>query len=99
VRFLIGPSNGPAWLSDLVNGDSGGGPSQSELPAVAGYPHITVPMGQVEGLPVGLSIIGPRWADDAVIHAGYAFEQASQARIAPTYPATLPLAADPIGSN
>ncbi len=89
VKFLIGPSNGPAWVSDVVNGDNFGGPSQSRLPAVAGYPHITVPMGYVEGLPVGLSIIGSKWNDADVIRAGYAFEQASQARHAPTYRATV----------
>jgi len=89
VRFLIGPSNGPAWVSDIVNGDNYGGPSQSQLPAVAGYPHITVPMGYIEGLPVGLSIIGTQWADHDVLKAGYAFEQASRARRKPTYRKTV----------
>ncbi len=89
VRFLIGPSNGPAWVSDAVNGDNFSGPSQSQLPAVAGYPHITVPMGYIEGLPVGLSIIGTQWADHDVIKAGYAFEQASKARTKPAYRATV----------
>ncbi len=89
VRFLIGPTNGPAWVSDIVNGDNFGGPSQSQLPAVAGYPHITVPMGDVEGLPLGLSIIGTKWADHDVIKAAYAFEQASQARKPPTYRKTV----------
>ena len=72
VRFLVGPSTAPAWVSDLVNGDHSIGPSQSQLPAVAGYPHITVPMGLVAGLPVGLSIIGSQWQDHEVIKAGYA---------------------------
>lgn len=96
VRFLIGPSNAPAWVSDLVNGDHSIGPSQSQLPAVAGYPHITVPMGLVAGLPVGLSIIGGQWQDHAVIKAGYAFEQASKARIAPSYAPQAEAAAGPI---
>ena len=89
VQFLIGPSNGPAWVSDIVNGDNFSGPSQSELPAVAGYPHITVPMGMIEGLPLGLSIIGTKWADHDVIRAGYAFEQASRARVKPDYRKTV----------
>lgn len=96
VRFLVGPSNAPAWLSDLVNGDHGVGPSQSQLPAVAGYPHITVPMGQVAGLPVGLSIIGSKWQDHEVIKAGFAFEQASKARVAPGYAPSADAIADPL---
>ncbi len=97
VRFLIGPSNAPAWVSDLVNGDHSSGPSQSQMPAVAGYPHITVPMGYVAGLPVGLSIIGGQWQDHDVIKAGYAFEQASKARVAPGYAPKADAVADPIG--
>lgn len=97
VRFLVGPSNAPAWVSDLVNGDHSIGPSQSQMPAVAGYPHITVPMGYVAGLPVGLSIIGGQWQDHEVIKAGYAFEQASKARVAPGYAPRADAVADPIG--
>lgn len=85
VKFLVGPSNRPSWASDLVTGDHYGPPSQSQMPAIAGYPHITVPMGYIAGLPVGLSLIGPQWADHDVIKAGYAFEQTSNARIAPRY--------------
>ncbi|SKB36089.1 amidase [Sphingopyxis flava] len=85
VDLLVGVTNGPAWTSDLVNGDHYTGPSVSDLPAVAGYPHLTVPMGAVEGLPVGLSFIGPKWSDGAVLAAGYAYEQASAKRVAPTY--------------
>lgn len=58
VKFLVGPSNRPSWTNDLVNGDHYGPPSQSEMPAIAGYPYITVPMGYVAGLPVGLPFIG-----------------------------------------
>lgn len=83
--FLVGVTNGPAWTTDLVNGDHYTGPSVSQMPAVAGYPHLTVPMGAVEGLPIGLSIIGPKWSDADVLAAGYAYEQASRKRVAPTY--------------
>lgn len=58
--------------------------SVSQLPAVAGYPHLTVPMGAIDGLPVGLSFIGAQWSDAAVLSAGYAYEQASKARLRPT---------------
>ncbi len=89
VDLLVGITNGPAWPIDLVNGDRFVGPSASQLPAVAGYPHLTVPMGAVEGLPIGVSFIGTRWDDAAVLSAGYAYEQASHARVTPTYRAAL----------
>lgn len=85
VQFLVGPTRGPAWLSDLVAGDSFSGPSQSQLAAVSGYPHLTVPMGFVEGLPVGISFIGTAWSDHAVLKAGYAYEQISQKRRDPEF--------------
>jgi amidase len=85
VDILVGVTNGPAWTSDLVNGDHYSGPSASQLPAVAGYPHLTVPMGAIEGLPVGISFIGPQWADAEVLAAGYAYEQASGKRVTPTF--------------
>lgn len=89
VDLLVGISNGPAWTIDLVNGDNFGGPSASQLPAVAGYPHLTVPMGAVERLPIGISFIGTRWDDARVLSAGYAYEQASRARVLPTYRASI----------
>jgi len=85
VSLLVGVTNGPAWTSDLVNGDHYTGPSASQLPAVAGYPHLTVPMGAVAGLPIGVSFIGGKWTDADVLAAGYAYEQASRKRVAPTY--------------
>jgi amidase len=85
VDLLLGVSNGPAWMIDLVNGDNSAGPSSSQLPAVAGYPHLTVPMGAVEGLPIGLSFIGTAWDDARVLAAGHAYELASRARVRPTY--------------
>ncbi|MBN8841812.1 MAG: amidase [Sphingomonadales bacterium] len=88
VDFLVGVTNGPAWTTDLVNGDHYTGPSVSQMPAVAGYPHLTVPMGAIEGLPIGLSVIGPKWSDADVLAAGYAYEQASGKRVTPTYRAS-----------
>jgi len=85
VRVLVEPTYGAAWLTDPVYGDQYGGPSASELPAIAGYPNLTVPMGLVRGLPVGLSFIGPKFAEATVLGAGYAFEQRAQARVAPRY--------------
>jgi amidase len=85
ARFLVEPTYAQAWLSDPVHGDQYGGPSASELPAVAGYPHLTVPMGLVRGLPVGLSFIATRDDDQAVLNAGYAYEQRAHARVRPRY--------------
>src|SRR3569833_1373153 len=85
ATILVEPTYGMAWLSDTVSGDGGDGPSASELPAVSGYPHLTVPLGLAKGLPVGLSFIATAWADQAVLDAGYAYEQASHARVAPRY--------------
>ncbi|TKD49910.1 amidase [Sphingomonas baiyangensis] len=84
VAFVVAPTTGPAWASDLVNGDNfAGGIGAGSLAAIAGYPHLTVPMGQVERLPVGLSFIGARWADHAVLKAGAAYERARTAPLAP----------------
>lgn len=74
---LVSPSNTPAWMIDLVVGDRWLG-SSSSFPARAGYPHITVPMGFVHGLPVGLSFYASAWSEPALIEAAYAYEQASR---------------------
>jgi amidase len=83
VSLLVAPTTGPAWATDLVNGDHYSGGGAGNLPAVAGYPHLTVPMGAVKGLPVGLSFISTAWADAEVLAAGHAFEQAAPARPIP----------------
>jgi amidase len=85
ATILVEPTTGPAWLTEPVYGDGGGGPSSSELPAVSGYPNLTVPMGLVKGLPVGLSFIGTAYAEQALLNAGYVYEQASKARAVPRY--------------
>ncbi len=86
---LVAPTMGPAWVVDTVNGDHALG-STSTLPAVAGVPHLTVPMGVVSGLPVGLSIIGPAWSDGRVLAYGYAFEQAAGVSLRAAFAASLP---------
>ena len=82
---LISPTMPPAWTIDAVNGDQIGGAGAGNLAAVAGYPHLTVPMGLVMGLPVGLSFIGPAWSEARLLGYGYAFEQAARANHAPRF--------------
>ena len=81
---LVEPSNGPAFTTDYVNGDHVTG-GDTQLAAVAGYPHVTVPMGLDHGLPVGLSFIGPAWSEARLIALAYAYEQRTHARKPPTY--------------
>jgi len=76
VDALIGPTVSAAWPIDAVNGDQYPGGGAGYLAAIAGYPHLTVPMGMVKGLPVGLSFIGPKWSEALLLGLGYAFEQA-----------------------
>jgi amidase len=85
---IIAPSNGPAWVIDLVNGDRYTG-GDSSFAAVAGYPSVTVPMGMVQSLPIGLSFIGTAWQDFDLLRYAYAFEQATQLRRAPAFRATV----------
>ena len=86
---IIAPTNGPAWVTDPVNGDLGGDFStfigSSGPPAVAGYANVTVPAGFVGPLPVGVSFIGGRWDEPALIALAYAFEQATQVRVPPEF--------------
>jgi amidase len=85
---IIAPTTGPAWTIDPLNGDNYGG-SSTTLPAVAGYPHLTVPMGAITGLPVGLSFIGPAWSEKLLLNLGYAYEQATHHRKPPTFKTTI----------
>jgi amidase len=83
---LIVPSGGPAWMIDLANGDAINWDMESTSPAaVSGYPHITVPMGYVFGLPVGLSFFAKAWSEPTLIKLAYAFEQATQVRVPPAF--------------
>ena len=87
---LVAPTGGPAWLIDLVNGDSGTAtiPGPSTVTSVAGYPHITVPMGFDHGLPVGISFFGRAWSEATLIRLAYAYEQATRHRRPPTFAPT-----------
>ena len=76
VVALVGPTMPPAWKIDAANGDQISGGGAGTLAAVAGYPHLTVPMGLVKGLPVGLSFIGPKWSEQLLLNLGFAYEQA-----------------------
>lgn len=85
---LIAPTNGPAWTIDWVNGDHFGGGSSSPA-AISGYPNITVPMGYVHNLPVGISFFGKAWSEPLLIKIAYAYEQATKHRKAPGFLETL----------
>jgi amidase len=90
---LVAPTGGPAWLIDLVNGDGGTAtaPGPSTVTSVAGYPHITVPMGFVRGLPVGISFFGRAWSEPTLVKLAYAYEQATKHRRPPTFATTATL--------
>ena len=85
---LIGPTGGPAWLTDLITGDHFGGGSSSAA-AVAGYPSISVPAGYIHGLPIGISFFGRAWSEPTLIKIAFAFEQATKHRKPPRFLPTV----------
>jgi amidase len=89
---LVAPAMSPAWPTDPVNGDHFTGAGYGAA-AVARYPSITVPMGDVHGLPVGIAFMGPAWSEARLVELAYAYEQASKARRPPTFLPTVELAA------
>ena len=90
VDLLVTISYGPAWPSDTVWGDQYEGPSGSTGPAaIAGYPHLTLRLGLVRGLPVGLSFIAGASAEQRLLDAGFAYEQTAGLQLRPDFRATV----------
>jgi amidase len=85
---LVAPTGGPAWLTDLINGDHSAGGS-SNAAAVAGYPNVNVTAGSIFGLPVGISFFGRAWSEPTLIKFAYSFEQATKVRKAPRFLASV----------
>ncbi len=86
---IVAPTRGLAWKTDHILGDSLGGGSSAGPAAIAGYPDITVPMGFVSGLPAGVSFFGRRWSEPTLTRIAYAYEQATNHRVPPTFAETL----------
>ena len=84
---LVAPTGAPAWLTDLVLGDSSlaNSDAPSTITSVAGYPHITVPAGSFRGLPIGVSFFGRAWSEPTLIKLAYAYEQATKHRRPPSF--------------
>jgi amidase len=88
VDALVAPTGGPAWLTDLIDGDHSAGGS-SNAAAVAGYPNINVPAGNLWGLPVGISFFGRAWSEPTLLKIAYGFEQMANARRKPQFLPTI----------
>ena len=86
---IVAPTRGLAWMTDHIKGDRLEGGSSAGPAAIAGYPDISVPMGFVSGLPVGVSFFGRAWSEPTLLRVAYAFEQATHHRRPPTFPTTL----------
>lgn len=86
---ILAPTGGPAWVTDLVNGDHFAG-SSSEPPAIAGYPNVTVPAGFVHGLPVGVSFFGRPWSEPTLLRIAFGFERATRHRVPPGFLRSVP---------
>ncbi len=85
---MVAPTGGPAWITDLLNGDHVAGGS-SNAAAVAGYPNINITAGFISGLPVGISFFGRAWSEPVLIRLAFAFEQTTKARQAPRFLSTI----------
>lgn len=81
---IISPTGSPAWKTDLINGDNGR-LSSSSYAAISGYPNITVPMGLIDGLPVGVSIFGRAWSEPLLLEIAYSYEQGTRHRRKPEF--------------
>ena len=86
---IVAPTRDIAWVTDHIAGDRLDGGSSAGPAAIAGYPDISVPMGFVTGLPVGISFFGAAWTEPTLLRIAYAFEQATNHRQAPTFAPTL----------
>ncbi|MEJ7658729.1 MAG: hypothetical protein WKG07_03450 [Hymenobacter sp.] len=89
LAAILGITTGPAACIDLVNGEYNTGPGYAGAAAMAGYPHLTLPMGYVHGLPIGLSFVGAPYKEAKLLALGYAYEQVTKHRKAPDFKAVI----------